>query len=158
MAKVHIGNLVEVRNWIVPKNDPYDKGTWQTEYRFQNVNTTANISYSGGNYKFLSFIYNGATRTRTGDNIEASLLVTTNQIAMDIAYDIVQKADHSKKQIVVRTCLMNDNFTGVQKCSQKNAGSERLWATTRTSSKSSSPARSMPSLPASPTCISTKRK
>ena len=101
-CKVHVGNLVEVRNWIVPKNDPYDKGTWQTEYRFQNVNTAANISYSGGNYKFLSFIYNGATRTRTGDNIEASLLVTTNQISMDIAY-ASSKADHSKKQIVVRT-------------------------------------------------------
>ena len=115
MAKVHIGNLVEVRNWVVPKNDPYDKGTWETEYRFQNVNTTANISYSGANYKFLSFIYNGATRTRTGDNIEASMLVTKNQISIDIAYKIVQKADHSKKQIVVRTCLMNDNFTAVQR-------------------------------------------
>ena len=115
MAKIHIGNLVEIRQWIVPKNDPYDNGKWVTQNRFQNVNTTANISYSGGSYKFLSFIYKGATRTRSGDNIEASMLVTTNQISMDYAYDIVQKDDHIKKQVVVRTCLMNNDFTGVQR-------------------------------------------
>ena len=115
MAKVHIGNLVEVRSWDVPKNDPYDKGEYKTLYRFQNVNTTANIKYEGKDYTFLSFIYNGATRTRTGDNIEASLLVTTNQISMDVAYKIVQKDDHVKKQIRVYTCLMNDNFTDVQR-------------------------------------------
>ena len=114
MAKIHIGNLVEIRNWIVPKNDPYDDGTWVTQSRFQNANTTTNIKYLNKDFKFLSFIYKGATRTRTGDNIEASLLVTTNQISMDYAYGIVQKDDHIKKQIVVRTCRMNDDFTAVQ--------------------------------------------
>ena len=115
MAKVHIGNLVQVRHWIVPKNDPYDKGEWRTQELFQNVNTTARIEYDNKKYNFLSFIYKGATRTRTGDNIEASLLVTTNQISMDKAYQIVQKDDHIKKQIIVRTCLMNNDFTGVQR-------------------------------------------
>ena len=115
MAKIHIGNLVEVRHWKGDKNDPYDKGRFESVYRFQNVNTTSVIKYGGANYSFLSFIYNGATRTRTGDNIEASLMVSTNQISMDVAYNIVQKDDHIKKQIVVRTCLMNDNFTAVQR-------------------------------------------
>ena len=100
MAKVHIGNLVEVRSWDVPKNEPYDKGKYRTLYRFQNVNTTANIKYENYDYSFLSFIYNGATRTRTGDNIEASLLVTTNQISMDVAYKIIQKDDHIKSRFV----------------------------------------------------------
>ena len=115
MAKVHIGNLVEIYDWVVPKNDPYDNGTLVVQDRFQNVNTTTTIAYRGNGYPFLSFIYKGATRTRTGDNIEASLLVTTNQISMDKAYAIVQKNDHIKKQIIVRTCLMNDDFTGVQR-------------------------------------------
>ena len=68
----------------------------------------------------MSFIYQGATRSRTGDNIQATLLVTTNQISMDKAYDIVMvestsKQHHIKRQIIVRTCLMNDTFTGVQR-------------------------------------------
>ena len=77
MAKVHIGNLVEIRHWIVPDKDVNDNGYWVTQDRFQNVNTTTTISYGGQNYSFLSFIYQGATRSRTGDNIQASLMVTT---------------------------------------------------------------------------------
>ena len=120
MAKVHIGNLVEIRHWIVPDESISDEGTWVTVDRFQNVNTTALISYRDKAYKFLSFIYKGATRTRTGDNIEASLLVTTNQISMDKAYDIViientSKQHHVKRQVIVRTCLMDNNFTAVQR-------------------------------------------
>lgn len=120
MAKVHIGNLVEIRHWIVPDEDVNDNGYWVTQDRFQNVNTTTTISYGGQGYSFLSFIYQGATRSRTGDNIQATLLVTTNQISMDKAYDIVMvestsKQHHIKRQIIVRTCLMNDTFTGVQR-------------------------------------------
>ena len=116
MAKVHIGNLVVINHWVLDdKNDPYDGGRWEPQYFFQNVNTTANIKYGGNNYQFLSFIYNGATRTRTGDNIESSLVVSANQISMDYAYKIVQKDDHIKKQIRVLTCLMNEDFTAVQK-------------------------------------------
>ena len=120
MAKVHIGNLVEIRHWIVPDEDVDDNGYWKTQDLFQNVNTTANIVYKNDTYKFLSFIYKGATRTRTGDNIEASLLVSTNQISMDKAYDIVMiqsttNQHHVKRQVIVRTCLMNDDFTAVQK-------------------------------------------
>ena len=40
MAKVHIGNLVEIRHWIVPDEDVNDNGYWVTQDRFQNVNTT----------------------------------------------------------------------------------------------------------------------
>ena len=87
MAKVHISNLVEIRHWIVPDEDVNDNGYWVTRDRFQNVNTTTTISYGGQGYSFLSFIYQG-NRSRTGDNIQATLLVTTNQISMDKAYDM----------------------------------------------------------------------
>ena len=120
MAKLHIANLVEIRHWIVPDDSEQDNGQWMTQYRFQNANTEKAIRYEGDNWNFLSFIYQGATRTRTGDNIEAALAVSTNQISMDYAYDIVMidwnsTQHHIKRQVRVLTCLMNDNFDGVQK-------------------------------------------
>ena len=74
MSKVHIGNLVEIRHWIVPDDDEQDEGKWVVQNRFQNANTQSPIKYGGQNYNFLSFLYQGATRTRTGDNLEAALV------------------------------------------------------------------------------------
>lgn len=115
MSKVHIANLVEIRHWIVSDSSERDEGSWTTQLLFQNCNVDQSINYEGKTWRFLSFIYNGATRTRTGDNIESSLLVSTNQISMDYAYDIITVQDHIKRQIVVHTCLMNNDFTAVQK-------------------------------------------
>lgn len=120
MAKLHIANFVEIRHWIVTDDNERDEGQWLTQYRFQNANTDQAINFEGVNWNFLSFIYQGATRTRTGDNIEAALVVSTNQISMDYAYDIVmidfnQSQHHIKRQVKVETCLLNDTFTAVQK-------------------------------------------
>ena len=120
MSKVHIANFVEIRHWIVPDDDERDEGTWQTQYRFQNANTEGIIRHQGQDYRFLSFLYQGATRTRTGDNIESALVVSSNQIAMDYAYDIVmidfnESQHHIKRQVTVQTCLLNNDFTEVKK-------------------------------------------
>lgn len=120
MAKIHVCNFIEIRHWIVPNNSIQDNGNWQTQQRFQNGNNYEPISHDGHLWGFLSFIYNGATRTRTGDNIESSLLVSTNQVSMDHAYDMVvidfnQNQHHIKRQVKVETCLLNDDFTKVQK-------------------------------------------
>lgn len=120
MSKIHIGNLVEIRHWIVPDSSEEDDGYWSPQLRFQNANVDGDITYRGDNYKFLSFLYQGATRTRTGDNIEAGLVVSTNQISMDYAYDIVMidfnsSQHHIKRQIKVMTCLLNPEFNAVKK-------------------------------------------
>ena len=120
MSSVHIGNLVEIRHWIVPDESESDDGTWEVQNRFQNANTDSNIAYGGNSYSFLSFLYQGATRNRTGDNLEAALVVSTNQISMDYAYDIVmidfnENQHHIKRQIKVDTCLLNEDFTQVKK-------------------------------------------
>ena len=120
MANLHIGNLVEIRHWIVPDASEPDNGTWQTQYRWQNANTTEVIRWDGHDWRFLSFMYQGATRSRTGDNIEAGLVVSTNQISMDYAYDIVVMdwnvhQHHIKRQVIVRTCLLDDDFNAVNK-------------------------------------------
>lgn len=122
MSKVHVGNLIKVRHWVVDDNDEDDNGRWETQMRFQNANTEQNIRYEGENYPFLGFIYQGATRTRTGDNIQAALALAANQLSMDFCYDIVsmsyddsQPQHHIKKQVVVNTCLLNNEFTQVDK-------------------------------------------
>ena len=120
MAKLHICNLVEVRHWLVPDSSEPDQGVWQTQNRWQNGNTLEPIDYDGHKWGFLSFMYQGATRTRTGDNIEAGLVVSTNQISLDYSYDIVVMdwnvhQHHIKRQVIVRTCLLNTEFTQVQK-------------------------------------------
>ena len=120
MSKIHVANLVEIRHWIVPDDDERDEGFWRTQHRFQNANPKGTVRHEDQDWKFLSFIYNGATRTRTGDNIESSLIVSTNQISMDYAYDIVvidynQNQHHIKRQVKVKTCLLNSGFTEVKK-------------------------------------------
>jgi hypothetical protein len=120
MAKLHIANLVEISHWIVSDSSEADQGYWSVQNRFQNANIEKNVRFENRQYGFLSFIYEGATRTRTGDNIEAGLILSTNPISMDYGYDIVvldynENQHHIKRQIKVRTCLMDDNFENVQK-------------------------------------------
>ena len=122
MSKLHLGNLIEIRHWIVDDGDENDEGRWETQMRYQNANTEQDITFEGKRYPFLSFIYQGATRTRTGDNIEAALALATNQLSMDLCYDIVvigyddsQPQHHVKRQVVVNTCLLNNEFTQVDK-------------------------------------------
>ena len=120
MAKVHLVNLVEIRHWIVPDDSERDEGRWVTQHRFQNANVERNIIFENHEWSFLSFIYQGATRTRTGDNLEAALVVSTNQISMDYAYDIVMidfndKQHHIKRQVKVMTCLTDNDFVSVKK-------------------------------------------
>ena len=121
MATLHICNLVEINHWIVPDEDENgNEGFWQIQNRFQNGNTDQSVRFENNDYPFLSFLYQGATRSRTGDNLEAGLVVSTNQISMDYAYDIVmvdfnESQHHIKRQVKVLTCLLNKEFTEVKK-------------------------------------------
>ena len=120
MSLVHISNLMDIREWIVPDDAEYDDGAWETMDRFQNARPEIEVNYEGNQYPYLSFIYQGATMNRTGDNLEAALVVSTNQISMNYAYNIVtfdynENQRHIKKQIVMRTCLMNENFNAVER-------------------------------------------
>ena len=115
MSKIHIANFVEIRHWIVPDSSERDEGVWTTQLLFQNCNTDQSITFRDKTWRFLSFLYQGATRTRTGDNIEAALVVSTNQLSIDYAYDITVAENHVKRQVRVYTCLMNNDFTAVQK-------------------------------------------
>ena len=120
MSLVHISNLVEVREWLVPDGSDFDNGSWNVIERFQNARPDAEVAFDGNTYKFLSFMYQGATMNRTGDNLQAALAVSTNPISMNYAYNIVtfsydENRRHIRKSIVVYTCIMNEIFTAVDK-------------------------------------------
>ena len=58
--------------------------------RYQNGDNLNTIVYGGQNYAYLSFIYNGATKSRTGDNLVGGLAMSTNKISMNLASQAVQ--------------------------------------------------------------------
>ena len=58
------------------------------DYQRQNGNF---ISFEGQNYYYLPFIFSGASRTRTGDNLSASLILANNILAMNHAKQAVER-------------------------------------------------------------------
>ena len=80
-------------------------------YRFQNSQVGSFNPFFGANYNYLSFIYQGAAKNRTGDNLISSLVMAVNPLSMSYA----QQAVVDRWNIRVDTCLMNDDFTDVQR-------------------------------------------
>tara|TARA_Y100001970_G_scaffold202275_1_gene246214 strand:- start:2477 stop:2974 length:498 start_codon:yes stop_codon:yes gene_type:complete len=85
-----------------------------TALRFQN-STKSSITYDidgdgpkdAESYTFLPFIYQGATKTRDGSNMEAALVLANNKITMNRLIHAVK----NKWTIKVDVCLMEpDTF------------------------------------------------
>ena len=58
--------------------------------RYQNSNTANTITFDSSPYAFLPFIYNGATKSLSGDNIESLLTFANNQLSLSKAYEAVE--------------------------------------------------------------------
>jgi hypothetical protein len=69
--------------------------------QFQNGRHTA---ISG--FQYLSFIYQGAARNRSGDNMTSSLILANSELSMNYAQQIVINKYHVK----VETWLMTEAF------------------------------------------------
>lgn len=78
-------------------------------YRFQNSKPGQEIVIAHqGRFSFLSFIYQGAAKSRSGDNIESNIVLANNQIAMSYCVQGVRE----RWQVRVDTAVMNpDNFS-----------------------------------------------
>lgn len=77
-----------------------------TVSHYQNSNTTKDLSLEGNAHKYLSFIYQGAAKNRTGDNIESALVLSANQISMSA----VRSAVANRAKVRVTTCVMDNDF------------------------------------------------
>ena len=70
--------------------------------KFQNGRITPSIS----GFQYLSFIYQGAARNRSGDNMTSSLILANNELSSNYAQEIVSNKYHIK----VDTWLMTEDF------------------------------------------------
>jgi len=99
-------SLVALTNFITVSN-----ARGRVQQRLHNANVGQKIFYASQAYLYLGFIYQGATKNRTGDNMESTLVLANNQIAMDIARSAVD----SRWQVRVDTCIMDPETFDVQR-------------------------------------------
>ena len=52
------------------------------------------LSYEGKNFDYLSFIYQGAAKSRTGDNLQAGLILSTNPLSTGLAREAINNRYH----------------------------------------------------------------
>ena len=73
------------------------------EHRFQNGKYDANVD----GHTYLSFIYQGAAMNRTGDNLEASLVLANSPLSMGFVNQFVEEGYY----VEVEVWLMNTDFS-----------------------------------------------
>jgi len=99
--------------------DPGDDTSFSPYNKFQNGKhgEVLNKDDSSLIYNYLSFIYQGAARNRSGDNMTSSLILANSEISMKFAVEAVTKKYHVK----VETYVMTDAFE------QKTKLTEEQW-------------------------------
>ena len=58
-------------------------------------------------FKFLPFIYQGAAKSKSGDNLEAQIVLANNSVAMNHVNDALK----NKCNVTVSVCKMKEDFT-----------------------------------------------
>ena len=89
--------------------DPSFNEFYQNSVRGDQNTLTAgsnSILHNGNLYTFLPFIYQGAAKTKSGDNLEAQLVLANNSISMNHVIDSISERHNAK----VEVCKMNSNF------------------------------------------------
>lgn len=76
-------------------------------HRFQNSLVGSTIN----GHQYLSFIYQGASKNRTGDNLVSGLVMSSNPISMGYAHEAVE----NKWNVQMDTCAMSNDFSSVQR-------------------------------------------
>ena len=78
-------------------------GTTLNLNKFQNGKYDANVN----GHTYLSFIYQGAAMNRTGDNLEASLILANSPLSMGFVNQFVEEGYY----VEVEVWLMNSDFS-----------------------------------------------
>ena len=100
MAIVALTTFIEVRD---SRN--------RVQYRHQNSQPGKKIKLGSQSFSYLSFLYQGAAKSRTGDNLEAALVMSDNWLSKGIA----AKAVRNNWRVRVDSCVMNSGFTAVSR-------------------------------------------
>jgi len=75
----------------------------EVQHRYQNAKIGEVVQLDEFDHHYLSFLYQGATKNRTGDNLESELYLAPNAVAMNIAREAVV----NRWVVEVTTCTMN---------------------------------------------------
>ena len=116
MSFVALTNFITVTKF--DGTNPNKTGTAFSPYnKFQNGKhgLVPNKDDSSLKYNYLSFIYQGAARNRSGDNMTSSLILANSEISMNFAIEAVQEKYHIK----VETWLMTDAFAQQTKLTEE---------------------------------------
>ena len=119
MTVVALTAFLEVtdRDGNVPPSFKDFDDNWIITLSRSGFNKFQNGKHEGiGDYKYLSFIYQGAAMNRSGDNLEASIILANNPLSMSYVKEFVEK----KYYIKVETFLLDENFD--KDASLKNGG------------------------------------
>ena len=68
------------------------------------------ITHNGNLHTFLPFIYQGAAKTKSGDNLEAQLVLANNAVSMNHVSGAISER-HNVKVEVCKMNNVNNNFT-----------------------------------------------
>ena len=97
MTVIALTNFIQVTN-----------AAGAVKFQFQNSQPGETIAHRGVGYPYLSFIYQGAAKNRSGDNMESELILSSNKISMGYAV----KAVRNRWNVRVDSCSMDPvNFT-----------------------------------------------
>lgn len=80
-------------------------------YRYQN----AFVGRADDGYDYLGFIYQGAARNRTGDNLEAGLILASNAISTSLSSNLITTRHYAN----VITKQFNDDDTVMRELSEE---------------------------------------
>ena len=94
MSYIRLANLAEV--YTVGA-----QGVERVKYRYQNAAPGAAVTYDGASYNYLGFIYQGAAKSRTGDNLQAALVLSVNELSQGITRQMLLDRDHVRVYSVV---------------------------------------------------------
>jgi phage-related protein len=76
--------------------------------RYQN-SSNGKLTWNGSDFTFVPFIYQGASKSRTGDNLQAALVFSTNWLSIGIA----KQAVNENWRVTVETIQANPQYTSL---------------------------------------------
>jgi hypothetical protein len=100
MTVVALANFVELY-----------KPDGSVQLRLQNWSVGETRDLNGQTFDFASYLYQGAAKNRSGDNLEAALVMSTNPISMNRAKEAVR----GRYNVRVHSVLMTPDGSAVQK-------------------------------------------
>ena len=106
MSITYLTTFLELKN----PNDPDATERFQNSLKGNMNNPAAasnKIQKDTEEFKFLPFIYQGAAKSKSGDNLEAQIVLANNSVAMNHVNDALK----NRCNVTVSVCKMKEDFT-----------------------------------------------